>query len=112
MRARQEPMSTGPVRLRVYWGRAWSTLYLRRELPRRLGLSLSSITPNDDKSVDIVIETEVDLDVLAGLRSVPGVAGAVRIPLADGEDMPTYCVFIDERRMSAIQAQADTPSDE
>ncbi len=112
MTARQELVPTGPVRLRVYWGRVWSIVYLRRELTPRLGVSISSLTPNDDKSVDIVIETEVDLDVVAGLRSVPGVAGAVRIPLADGEDMPTYCVFIDERRMSAIQAQPDTPSDE
>jgi hypothetical protein len=103
---------TGPVRLRVYWGGVWSTLYLRRELLGRLGLSISSMTPNDDKSVDIVIDIDVGLDVVAGLRSVPGVAGAVGIPLADGEDMPTYCVFIDERQMSAIQAQADTPSDE
>ncbi len=102
---------TGPVRLRVYWGRVWSTLYLRRELLRRLGLNISSMTPNDDRSVDIVIEVEVALDVVAGLRSVPGVAGAVRIPLADDEDKPTYCVFIDERRMSAIQTQTDTPSD-
>ena len=111
MRAKQEPGTTGPVRLRVYWGRVWSTLYLRRELLRRVGVSLSSLTPNDDESVDIVVETEVALDIVAGLRSIPGVAGAVRIPLADGEDMPTYCVFIDERRMSAIQAQADTHSD-
>ncbi len=103
---------TGPVRLRVYWGRVWSTLYLRRELLWRLGISISSMTPNHDQSVDIVIETEAGLDVVAGLRSVPGVAGAVRIPLVDGEDTPTYCVFIDERRMSAIQASADTPSDE
>ncbi len=103
---------TGPVRLRVYWGRVWSTLYLRRELLWRLGISISSMTPNHDQSVDIVIETEAGLDVVAGLRSVPGVAGAVRIPLVDGEDTPTYCVFIDERRMSAIQANADTPSDE
>ncbi len=112
MRAWQERGMTGPVRLRVYWGRVWSVLYLRRELLRRLGLSISSLTPNDDKSVDIVIDIEVALDVVAGLRSVPGVAGAVRIPLADGEDEPTYCVFIDERRMSAIQAQADAPSGE
>ena len=112
MRARQEPGLTGPVRLRVYWGRVWSTLYLRRELLRRLGISLSSLTPNDDKSVDFVVDIEVALNVVAGLRSVPGVAGAVRIPPADGEDMPTYCVFIDERQMSAIQAQADTTSDE
>ena len=111
MSARQEPMMTRPVRLRVYWGRVWSTLYLRRELLWRHGISISSMTPNDDKSVDIVIDVEVALDVVAGLRSVPGVAGAVRIPLADGEDMPTYCVFVDERRMSAMQAQADTPSD-
>ncbi len=103
---------TGRVRLRVYWGRVWSILYLRRELVRRRGLSISSMTPNDDKSVDIVIETEVALGIVAELRGVPGVAGAVRIPLADGEDIPTFCVFIDERRMSAIQAQADTPSDE
>lgn len=103
---------TGPVRLRVYWGRVWSTLYLRRELLWRLGISISSMTPNHDESVDIVIETEAGLDVVAGLRSVPGVAGAVRIPLVDGEDTPTYCVFIDERRMSAIQANADTPSEE
>ena len=103
---------TGPVRLRVYWGRVWSTLYLRRELLWRLGISISSMTPNHDQSVDIVIETEAALDVVAGLRNVPGVAGAVRIPLVDGEDTPTYCVFIDERRMSAIQANADTPSDE
>ncbi len=83
---------TGPVRLRVYWGRVWSTLYLRRELLWRLGISISSMTPNHDQSVDIVIETEAGLDVVAGLRSVPGVAGAVRIPLADGEDMPpTAC---------------------
>ena len=102
----------GPVRLRVYWGRVWSILYLRRELPRRHGISISSMTPNDDKSVDIVVDVEVALDVVARVQSVPGVAGAVRIPLADGEDMPTYCVFIDERRMSTIQAQADTPSDE
>ena len=108
MRARQEK---APVRLRVYWGRVWPTIYLRRELLRRLGISISSMTPNDDKSVDIVVDIEVALDVVAGLRSVPGVSGAVRIPLADSEDMPTYCVFIDERRMSAIQAQADTPSD-
>ncbi len=112
MRARQEPGMTGPVRLRVYWGRIWSVIYLRRELLRRLGINISSLTPNDDKSVDIVIDVEVALDVAAGLRSVPGVAGAVRIPLADGEDEPTYCVFIDERQMSGIQAQADTPSDE
>ena len=103
---------TGPVRLRVYWGGVWSTLYLRRELLWRLGISISSMTPNHDQSVEIVIETEAGLDVVAGLRSVPGVAGAVRIPLVDGEDTPTYCVFIDERRMSAIQANADTPSDE
>ena len=103
---------TGPVRLRVYWGRVWSTLYLRRELLWRLGISISSMTPNHDESVDIVIETGAGLDVAAGLRSVPGVAGAVRIPLVDGEDTPTYCVFIDERRMSAIQASADTPYDE
>ncbi|MCH8186803.1 MAG: hypothetical protein IH862_11960 [Chloroflexi bacterium] len=112
MRSFQKPGTTGPVRLRVYWGGVWSTLYLRRELLRRLGLSISSMTPNDDKSVDIVIETEAGLDVVAGLRSIPGVAGAVRIPLADGDEMPTYCVFIDERRMSAIQTQADTPSGE
>ncbi len=112
MRARQEPGMTGPVRLRVYWGTVWPVLYLRRELLRRLGISISSMTPNDDKSVDLVIDIEVAMDVVAGLRSVPGVAGAVGIPLADGEDKPTYCVFIDERRMSAIQAQADTPSDE
>ena len=113
MRARQEPGTIeGPVRLRVYWGRVWPTLYLRRELLRRQGISISSMTPNDDKSVDIVIDIEVALDVVAELRSVLGVAGAVRIPLADGEDMPTYCVFIDERRMSAIQTQADTPSGE
>ena len=103
---------TGSVRLRVYWGGVWSTLYLRRELLRRHGTSISSMTPNHDKSVDLVIDTEVALDVVAGLRSVPGVTGAVRIPLADGEDMLTYCVFIDERRMSSIQAQADTPSDD
>ena len=103
---------TGPVRLRVYWGRVWSTLYLRRELLWRLGISSSSMTPNHDQSVEIVIETEAGLDVVAGLRSVPGVAGAVRIPLVDGEDTPTYCVFIDERRMSAIQAHTDTPSEE
>ena len=103
---------TGPVRLRVYWGRVWSTLYLRRELRWRLGISISSMTPNHDESVDIVIETEAGLDVVAGLRSVPGAAGTVRIPLVDGEDTPTYCVFIDERRMSAIQANADTPSEE
>ena len=112
MRARQGPEMTGPVRLRVYWGGVWSTLYLRRELLRRHGISISSMTPSDDKSVDFVIDIEVALDIVAGLRSVPGVAGAVRIRHADGEDKPTYCVFIDERRMSAIQAQADTLSDE
>ncbi len=112
MRARQEPGMTGPVRLRVYWGRVWSTLYLRRELLRRLGVRILSMTPNDDKSVEIVIDIEVALDVVAGLRSVPGVSGAVGIPHADSEDMPTYCVFIDERRVAAIQAQTDTPSDE
>ena len=109
MRTRQE---TGTVRLRVYWGRVWPTIYLRHELLRRLGISISSMTPNDDKSVDIVIEIEAALDVVAGLRSVPGVSGAVRIPFGDSEDVPTYCVFIDERRVSAIQAQSDTPSDE
>ena len=112
MGARQEQGMTGPVRLRVYWGRVSSILYLRRELLWRLGIGFSSMTPNDDKSVDIVIDIDVALDVIAGLRGIPGVAGAVRIPLVDREDTPTYCVFIDERRMSAIRAQADTPSDE
>ena len=76
MRARQEPGMTGPVRLRVYWGRAWSTIYLRAELLRRHGISISSMTPNDDKSVDIVVDIVVALDVVAGLRSVSWSGGS------------------------------------
>ena len=89
-----------------------SALYLRRALRRQVDASITWMTPNEDHSVDLVIDVSSALDIAGWLRNLDGVTGIFRVPTRSLEDAPTYCVFLDEEQIAALQAQSGSQSDD
>ena len=108
----QKPATTHQVTLRLYWGKVVSALYLRRALRRQVDVSVSWMTPNEDHSVDLVIDVSGALDILGWLRGLAGVSGIFRVPDRSQENAATYCVFLDEEQIAALQAQAGFQPDD
>ena len=52
------------------------------------------------------------LDIIGWLRGLAGVTGVFRVPTRGPEDAPTYCVFLDEEQIEALQAQTGSQSDD
>ena len=112
MMHKRKPATTRQVTLRLYWGRVVSALYLRRELRRQVEASITWMTPNEDSSVDLVIEVSGTLDIAAWLWNLDGVTGIFRVPTRSLKDASTYCVFLDEEQIAALHAQAEFQSDD
>ena len=108
----RKPAATRQVTLRLYWGTVVSALYLRRALRRQVDVSVSWMMPNQDRSVDLVIDVSGALDIVVWLRDLAGITGIFRVPNRSLQDAPTYCVFLDEDQIAALQAQAGSQSDD
>ena len=108
----RKPAATHQLTLRLYWGSVVSALYLRRALRRQVDVSVSWMKPNEDDSVDLVIDVSGALDIAGWLRNLDGVTGILRVPTRSPEDAPTYCVFLDEEQIAALQAQTGLQLDD
>ena len=109
---KRKPATTRQVTLRLYWGRVVSALYLRRTLRRQVDVSVSWMKPNEDDSVDLVIDVSGALDIAGWLRNLDGVTGIFRLATRSPADASTYCVFLDEEHIAALHAQAGFQPDD